>query len=118
MSVPGNPPSLLPPSFVFGTFQTLRAAFRTHMSGFAARLRELLRARTLHPQGFQQQAVPAKPEADLPFLQAYFANIVELSEDAIISVDADQRIRLFNKGAEAIFGYRAAEVLGRPLDMP
>jgi PAS domain S-box-containing protein len=54
---------------------------------------------------------------DLPFLQAYFANIVELSEDAIISIDVHHHIRLFNKGAEAIFGYQAAEMVGRPLDV-
>ena len=49
--------------------------------------------------------------------QAYFANIVELSEDAVISVDARQRITLFNQSAEKIFGYQGAEVLGQPLDV-
>ena len=49
--------------------------------------------------------------------QAYFANIVELSEDAVISVDAQQRITLFNQSAEKIFGYQGAEVLGQPLDV-
>jgi PAS domain S-box-containing protein len=95
----------------------LVAIFHTHMSGLAARLRDLLRTRRPHPQGIQQPPAPANPEADLPFLQAYFANIVELSEDAVISIDVHQRIRLFNKGAEAIFGYRAAEMVGRPLDV-
>ena len=68
------------------------AAFRTRASGFAARLRDLLRTRTPNPEGLQRQPAPAKAEADLPFLQAYFANIVELSEDAIISIDAHSRI--------------------------
>jgi PAS domain S-box-containing protein len=49
--------------------------------------------------------------------QAYFANIVELSEDAVISVNAQQRITLFNQSAEKIFGYQGAEVLGQPLDV-
>ena len=89
---------------------------RARMPGFAARLRDLLRMLLPHPQGFPPHRAPANPDADLPFLQAYFANIVELSEDAIISVDVHQRIRMFNKGAEAIFGYQAAEMLGRPLD--
>jgi PAS domain S-box-containing protein len=45
------------------------------------------------------------------------AAIVEEAEDGIISVDAELRIRLFNRGAEKIFGYRAEEVLGEPLNL-
>ena len=48
--------------------------------------------------------------------EARFANIVNLAADAIISVDEDQRILIFNDGAELIFGYTAAEMLGQPLD--
>ena len=48
--------------------------------------------------------------------EARFANIVNLAADAIISVDEDQRILIFNYGAELIFGYTVAEMLGQPLD--
>ena len=43
-------------------------------------------------------------------------NIIALAADAIISVDEDQRILIFNQAAERIFGYTAKEVAGQPLD--
>ncbi|HYL39652.1 MAG TPA: histidine kinase dimerization/phosphoacceptor domain -containing protein [Bryobacteraceae bacterium] len=45
------------------------------------------------------------------------AEVINLAEDAIISAGADQRIVLFNQGAERVFGYAAAEVIGKPLDI-
>lgn len=44
-----------------------------------------------------------------------FGGVVQISEDAIISVDEQQRITLFNPGAEKIFGYSASEITGQPL---
>jgi PAS domain S-box-containing protein len=41
--------------------------------------------------------------------------IVTESRDAVIFADKDGRIRFWNQGAEAMFGYRAAEVLGQDL---
>lgn len=49
--------------------------------------------------------------------KARFEGILEIAEDAIISVDAQQRIVLFNRGAERVFGYAQAEVIGQSLDL-
>jgi PAS domain S-box-containing protein len=49
--------------------------------------------------------------------EALFAGIVSIADDAIITIDSNQCITLFNEGAENIFGYTASEVLGKPLDL-
>jgi len=42
--------------------------------------------------------------------------LVAESRDAMIFVDKDGLVRLWNAGAEAMFGYRAAEMEGQSLD--
>jgi PAS domain S-box-containing protein len=44
--------------------------------------------------------------------EAKFSGIVSIATDAIISVDKDQRITVFNEGAESIFGYPKEEAIG------
>jgi PAS domain S-box-containing protein len=45
------------------------------------------------------------------------ADIVGIAADAIICLDEEQRITLFNEGAEQIFGWMADETIGQPLEM-
>ncbi len=56
-------------------------------------------------------------EEDLRLSEAKSSGIVSISADAIISVDENQRITLFNEGAEKIFGYSKAEAIGASLDI-
>ncbi len=47
----------------------------------------------------------------------HLTGIVDTASDAIISIDGDQNILVFNKGAEQMFGYDHSEVIGKPLDI-
>jgi PAS domain S-box-containing protein len=58
-----------------------------------------------------------RTQEELRFSQARFARILDIADDAIISIDGLQRITLFNQGAEKIFGYSAPEVIGKGLDL-
>ena len=43
--------------------------------------------------------------------------LMEAAPDAIIFADREGAIRFWNTGAERLFGFAAAEALGRPLDI-
>jgi PAS domain S-box-containing protein len=55
--------------------------------------------------------------AELRKSNTKFSGVVQISEDAIVTVDESHTITLFNPGAEKIFGYRAEEVIGRPIHL-
>ena len=45
------------------------------------------------------------------------AAVIESSDDAVISQGLDGTIETWNKSAERMFGYTAAEAIGRPIDL-
>ena len=46
-----------------------------------------------------------------------YRRIVEQTTDAIIFADREGLIRIWNQGAESVFGFPAKEVLGKDLDI-
>jgi len=58
-----------------------------------------------------------RTEVALQASEAKFAGILAIAGDAIVSIDANHRITLFNEAAEKVFGYSQAEILGRSIDL-
>src|SRR5690606_33164054 len=50
-------------------------------------------------------------------LREQLATIVEYSDDAILSTDLGAIIRTWNAGAERLYGYTAAEAIGRSVNL-
>jgi len=53
--------------------------------------------------------------AELHASEARIAEIVNSAMDAIISFGEDQKVTLFNRAAEQMFGYPGAEAVGKPI---
>ncbi len=56
---------------------------------------------------YERELLAATRQAEL------LASVVQESKDAIISMDADLAVKTWNRGAEELFGYAAADVLGK-----
>ena len=76
-------------------------AFAAYLLQSTARLEQLVGQRT----------------RDLRVSEMRLAGILSIAPEAIVVVDEGGEIRLFNSGAEKIFGYEAAEAIGQPLDI-
>jgi PAS domain S-box-containing protein len=80
-------------------------------------------ARTPRAAGKESPAKksPAAPqgqgETGLLSSDQFLSRILDIADDAIISIDQNQHIILFNQGAEKVFGYSAREVFNQPMDM-
>jgi len=71
----------------------------------------------LYRQATGRQAAQQALKDTIEDIRARIGGIVESAMDAIISVDENQRIVLFNRAAEQVFGWPRSAVLGQPLEM-
>jgi PAS domain S-box-containing protein len=58
-----------------------------------------------------------RAEVAIQTSEAKFAGILAIAGDAIVSIDANHRITLFNEAAERLFGYSRGEMIGQPMDL-
>ena len=52
-----------------------------------------------------------------PEIDRFYRTLAQEAPDAIIYADSEGVIRFWNKGAERLFGFPAAEAVGKPLDI-
>ena len=64
-------------------------------------------------RGGGNAAAPAQPESE----QAWLAAVVEFCSDAILSKTLDGTITSWNAAAETMYGYPAAEAIGRSIEI-
>jgi PAS domain S-box-containing protein len=73
---------------------------------------------SLNPEpGTQRMGDQQAPSKPAPLPPARLAEILDVAEDGIVTVNSRQEIVLFNRGAAKIFGYDPSEVIGRPLEV-
>jgi PAS domain S-box-containing protein len=65
----------------------------------------------------ERQVTVSKVRMALRESEAKFRSVMESAIDAIISGDAEGRIRSWNSAATALFGFTEAEVIGRPIEL-
>lgn len=65
----------------------------------------------------QSEGPPPGHAQDRSRSEIQVRNILDTAMDGIISMNSRQEVILFNKAAEEIFGFRAEQVLGKPIEM-
>jgi PAS domain S-box-containing protein len=94
--------------------RVLRVETNDELEDLAADFTLMAEALTRHRENLEQ--LIAERTRDLRKTHAELADILAHSADAIAGVDVSGRIRVWNRGAEALFGYTAAEAIGRGAD--
>jgi len=68
------------------------------------------------PQKAKEPA-PQDQRSELQLAESQISTILAIAADAIISLNEQMRVMVFNDGAVAMFGYTKEEMIGQPLDV-
>ena len=68
------------------------------------------------PLSFLDQLDPAAQSGNDAGAAALLAGVLDSAMDAIITVDEAQKILLYNRAAEAVFGWPRQQIIGQPLE--
>lgn len=88
--------------------QALRAGVRDYVTKSVRYLDYL-------PEAVQRVLRQVRTEHELAESRARLAAVIDSALDAIVTVDGEERVTLFNPAAEQVFRCPAAEALGQPL---
>lgn len=77
----------------------------------------LRQARTVQERAAARIAAQEESLRDADIVHRRLAGIVESSEDSILGLDLNGVITSWNRGAERLYGYTAAEAVGRPVTL-
>src|SRR5688500_16555678 len=73
-------------------------------------------ARVAHGADEPEVGSISAPASNIRASPALLFSVIETATDAIVTLDEEQRVVLFNSTAERMFGCPAADAIGRSLD--
>jgi ammonium transporter, Amt family len=97
----------------FGRENTVIEALRAGVRDFVSKSAEYL---DYLPEAVRRVLNQERTERRCAELQARFGAIITSSMDAIVNLDADGRITVFNAAAERLFGCLESEAIGEPCE--
>jgi len=111
----------MPFIFVSGTIgeETAVAAMKAGAQDYVVKdnLRRLVPAIDRELREAETRRSHAAAESERRALEARFREVLATAPDAMVAVDADQRITIFNRAAETLFDYSVEEIKGQFLDL-
>ncbi|NUP88597.1 MAG: PAS domain S-box protein [Candidatus Sumerlaeia bacterium] len=69
------------------------------------------------PDGSALLNLHAQPGVCTLCAERFLTSVLAESEDAILYLDPEERVTIFNRGAEKLYGWKAEEILGKPVEV-